>query len=274
MPLEVLNRLLSTLTARRFHLTNDGADSPAGPADGRMGGRSTPNTGGNRKGIALFRKLEQAFLVWSDRPLTAHYQRKRPATFLPFLETLKVNRSYYLCPTFHHRAVPLGQELGLCAGPTNAPAGVQLPFEEAAHSVCPDTIRKATKGLGQVAVEGEHGNFDRFGLRACEGYSTCPLQSDFEDFPGSCYNFYGRLAQLVRAPPLQGGGHRFDSCTAHLTKNARVKAKRSSNRNSAEVRSIKVPRKDFPLTPPGASSQYNGVVSSRIAETVDFRNRD
>ena len=27
----------------------------------------------------------------------------------------------------------------------------------------------------------------------------------------------GRLAQLVRAPPLQGGGHRFESCTAHLS---------------------------------------------------------
>ena len=26
----------------------------------------------------------------------------------------------------------------------------------------------------------------------------------------------GRLAQLVRAPPLHGGGHRFESCTAHF----------------------------------------------------------
>jgi hypothetical protein len=27
----------------------------------------------------------------------------------------------------------------------------------------------------------------------------------------------GRLAQLVRAPPLQGGSHRFESCSAHWT---------------------------------------------------------
>ncbi len=33
----------------------------------------------------------------------------------------------------------------------------------------------------------------------------------------TCYDLSaGRLAQSVRAPPLQGGGHRFKSCTAHL----------------------------------------------------------
>ena len=35
----------------------------------------------------------------------------------------------------------------------------------------------------------------------------------------STYRFvalsYGRLAQLVRAPALQAGGRRFESCTAH-----------------------------------------------------------
>ena len=27
--------------------------------------------------------------------------------------------------------------------------------------------------------------------------------------------YFGRLAQLVRAPALQAGGHRFESCIAH-----------------------------------------------------------
>ena len=29
------------------------------------------------------------------------------------------------------------------------------------------------------------------------------------------YGSYGRLAQLVRAPALQAGGHRFESYSAH-----------------------------------------------------------
>ena len=32
----------------------------------------------------------------------------------------------------------------------------------------------------------------------------------------------GRLAQLVRAPALHAGGHKFESCTAHLTSGGQV----------------------------------------------------
>jgi hypothetical protein len=31
----------------------------------------------------------------------------------------------------------------------------------------------------------------------------------------ACFRALGRLAQLVRAPALQAGGRRFESCTAH-----------------------------------------------------------
>src|SRR5947208_4877424 len=35
--------------------------------------------------------------------------------------------------------------------------------------------------------------------------------------PSCTMNCSGRLAQLVRAPALQAGGRRFESCTAHHT---------------------------------------------------------
>src|ERR1700730_9537071 len=38
----------------------------------------------------------------------------------------------------------------------------------------------------------------------------------------------GRLAQLVRAPALQAGGRRFESCTAHHTFLVRPNKKRAS----------------------------------------------
>ncbi|MDW8101103.1 MAG: ISKra4 family transposase [Anaerolineae bacterium] len=101
---------------------------------------------------------------------TAYYQRKRPATVLTLLGTVTLNRPYYLCPSCHHGTVPLDQKLGICAGGLSgglanalALAGVQLPFEEAAQlvsrltgvSVCPNTVREATEGLGRVVVEKE-----------------------------------------------------------------------------------------------------------------------
>lgn len=101
---------------------------------------------------------------------TAYYQRRRSATVLTLLGPVTLNRPYYLCPSCHHGTVPLDQELGLCAGSISvglanalALVGVQLPYEEAAQlvqqltgvSVCANTVREATEGLGRVVVEKE-----------------------------------------------------------------------------------------------------------------------
>ena len=43
------------------------------------------------------------------------------------------------------------------------------------------------------------------------------IKSDVDgEGPIGIIRWLGRVAQLVRAPPLQGGGRRFESCPAHL----------------------------------------------------------
>lgn len=138
-----------------------------------------------REALVVFRELGQAFLtgltalcvpaypeptVPCSCGQTAYYQRQRPATVLTQLGVVALDRPYYLCPSCHHGTIPLDQELGFCAGGLStglanalALVGVQLPFEEAAQlvqqltgiSVCPNTVREATEGLGQVVVEEE-----------------------------------------------------------------------------------------------------------------------
>ena len=44
----------------------------------------------------------------------------------------------------------------------------------------------------------------------------------------------GRLAQLARAPPLQGGGHRFESCNAHQPGSARLVEQVSRRKEKGE----------------------------------------
>ena len=43
----------------------------------------------------------------------------------------------------------------------------------------------------------------------------CYIDARSQEELGSRHQFHGRVAQLVRAPPLQGGGRRFESCPAH-----------------------------------------------------------
>ncbi len=106
-----------------------------GPTDGRTGGRSTPNTGGSRN-------------LRPPSPTGASLSRVvRPHT-LRKNGQFKVNRPFYLCPSLHHRTYRWLRNW-LCA------ESIQPPFEKAAHPVYPNTIREATKGLGQVAVEEE-----------------------------------------------------------------------------------------------------------------------
>ena len=47
------------------------------------------------------------------------------------------------------------------------------------------------------------------------GTHSADFGTDFGTEFSKCLILNGRLAQLVRAPPLQGGGRRFESCTAH-----------------------------------------------------------
>ncbi len=95
----------------------------------RMGGRSTPNAGGNGTGNPCL----EAFLTGLLSLCAPTY----PESAIPcsFGQT-----TYYLCPSCDRGTHPLDQELGLCAGGissglANALGGVQLPFEEAAHLV-------------------------------------------------------------------------------------------------------------------------------------------
>ena len=58
------------------------------------------------------------------------------------------------------------------------------------------------------------------GHRPCEGFLTLPIRGCYIVCPALCPNAIlplrcGRLAQLVRAPALHAGGHKFESCTAH-----------------------------------------------------------
>ena len=53
----------------------------------------------------------------------------------------------------------------------------------------------------------------RIGLKILRDATLVPVQVR----PRAPFNLFivGRLAQLVRAPALQAGGHRFESCIAH-----------------------------------------------------------
>ena len=55
-------------------------------------------------------------------------------------------------------------------------------------------------------------------MRERERYTSEHIETGWWDASG--YLLYARLAQLVRAPALQAGGHRFESCTAHQAKYA------------------------------------------------------
>jgi hypothetical protein len=85
-------------------------------------------------------------------------------------------------------------------------------------------------------------------LKSSFGRRACPVARSHE----------GRLAQLVRAPALQAGGRRFESCTAHhnLLKNIGLEEKLSSLRiaifTCSQWRSHSPTRRHIrsPLTPP------------------------
>ncbi len=69
-----------------------------------------------KESLALLRQLEQAFLT---SLLTRNPPSPARVVRLPTISEngqLEVNRPYYLCPSCHHRTVPLAQKLGLCAG--------------------------------------------------------------------------------------------------------------------------------------------------------------
>ncbi len=123
------------------------------PSQWRTGGHSNQNAGGNR--IA-----RPSFANWS-RPFscgqTAHYQRKRPATFLTLLGTLKVNQPITLALPFVtglYRWLKNWGSVLVRLTPWqvfNPPSRKRLIWS----IVCPNTVREVTEDLGQVVVEEE-----------------------------------------------------------------------------------------------------------------------
>ena len=88
------------------------------------------------------------------------------------------------------------------------------------------------------------------GSRRCP--SIVPGRCDFL----GCMNVRGRLAQLVRAPALQAGGRRFESCTAHQSFQRLVKL--SSAANNAVLPSRK-PRTNSCRRSPVFRALFDGV---------------
>ncbi len=91
------------------------------------------------------RQPKQAFLVWSDRTLSAKTARDLSAP----LGNSQGEHALLPLPFPSSQDCTAGSETGSVRKVFNP------PFEKAAHPIYPNTIWKATKGLGQVAVEEE-----------------------------------------------------------------------------------------------------------------------
>ena len=67
----------------------------------------------------------------------------------------------------------------------------------------------------ETAASGCPSSEARLGARSLPAFSSRRVYSKSAMPCGSLRRAPGRLAQLVRAPALQAGGRRFESCTAH-----------------------------------------------------------
>ena len=75
--------------------------------------------------------------------------------------------------------------------------------------------RSVRKGVGVQLSPSAPEKDRRNGACSSIGLERSPAEAEVVGSSPTKRATQGRLAQLVRAPALHAGGHRFESCTAH-----------------------------------------------------------